>query len=154
LRFLAESFDGREDVICGFGSVRRLSGNCRNLNPSRSMLARWGIWRLGGRDFVRDIVAQFVADAAAVLASLTAAVASRDSKGFREQANALRSCAANVGAPNVYRMCLDGVILMRRKSPPPARSICKCSKPNSTAYVALTPMLQEGDGSGAGSEAT
>jgi hypothetical protein len=117
------------------------------------MLARWGIWRLGGRDFVRDIVAQFVADAAAVLASLTAAVASRDSKGFREQANALRSCAANVGAPNVYRMCLDGVILMRRKSPPPARSICKCSKPNSTAYVALTPMLQEGDGSGAGSEA-
>jgi two-component system sensor histidine kinase RpfC len=70
------------------------------------MLARWGIWRLGGRDFVRDIVAQFVADAAAVLASLTAAVASRDSKGFREQANALRSCAANVGAQNVYRMCL------------------------------------------------
>jgi two-component system, sensor histidine kinase RpfC len=65
-----------------------------------------GIWRLGGRDFVRDIVARFVADAAAVLASLTAAVASRDSKGFREQAHALRSCAANVGAQNVYRMCL------------------------------------------------
>jgi two-component system sensor histidine kinase RpfC len=67
------------------------------------MLARWGIWRLGGRDFVRDIVAQFVADAAAVLASQTAAVASRDSN---EQAHALRSCAANVGAQNVYRMCL------------------------------------------------
>jgi two-component system sensor histidine kinase RpfC len=62
--------------------------------------------KLGGRDFVRDIVAQFVADAAAVLASLTAAIAMRDSKTFREQAHALRSCAANVGAQNVYRMCL------------------------------------------------
>jgi two-component system sensor histidine kinase RpfC len=62
--------------------------------------------KLGGRDFVRDIVAQFVADAAGVLASLTAAIAMRDSKTFREQAHALRSCAANVGAQNVYRMCL------------------------------------------------
>jgi HPt (histidine-containing phosphotransfer) domain-containing protein len=61
---------------------------------------------LGGRDFVRDIVAQFVADAASVLASLSAAIASRDQKAFREQAHALRSCAANVGAQNVYRMCL------------------------------------------------
>jgi len=62
--------------------------------------------KLGGAEFVRDIVAQFVADAATVLASLAAAISERDAKAFREQAHALRSCAANVGAQNVYRMCL------------------------------------------------
>jgi HPt (histidine-containing phosphotransfer) domain-containing protein len=62
--------------------------------------------KLGGAEFVRDIVAQFVADAATVLASLAAAISARDTKAFREQAHALRSCAANVGAQNVYRMCL------------------------------------------------
>ncbi|GAC1329704.1 MAG: hypothetical protein NVSMB26_06250 [Beijerinckiaceae bacterium] len=62
--------------------------------------------KLGGSEFVRDIVAQFVGDAATVLVSLRAAVAERDPKTFREQAHALRSCAANVGAQNVYRMCL------------------------------------------------
>jgi two-component system sensor histidine kinase RpfC len=62
--------------------------------------------KLGGAEFVRDIVAQFVADAATVLAGLAAAVSARDTKAFREQAHALRSCAANVGAQNVYRMCL------------------------------------------------
>ncbi len=62
--------------------------------------------KLGGRDFVRDIVAQFVGDAAVVLANLSAAVSAHDMKAFREEAHALRSCAANVGAQNVYRMCL------------------------------------------------
>jgi two-component system sensor histidine kinase RpfC len=62
--------------------------------------------KLGGHDFVRDIVAQFVGDAAVVLANLSAAVSAHDMKAFREEAHALRSCAANVGAHNVYRMCL------------------------------------------------
>jgi two-component system sensor histidine kinase RpfC len=40
------------------------------------------------------------------LANLSAAVSAHDMKAFREEAHALRSCAANVGAHNVYRMCL------------------------------------------------
>jgi two-component system sensor histidine kinase RpfC len=62
---------------------------------------------LGGKDFVVEIVTQFVADAAGVLKKLTESVAQQDVEGFRDHAHALRSCAANVGAQAVYRMCLD-----------------------------------------------
>jgi len=62
---------------------------------------------LGGEEFVTEIVTQFVADAAGVLKSLAEAVAQQDVDGFRDHAHALRSCAANVGAQAVYKMCLD-----------------------------------------------
>jgi two-component system sensor histidine kinase RpfC len=110
--------------------------------------------KLGGRDFVRDIVAQFVADAAAVLASLTAAVTSRDPRIFREQAHALRSCAANVGAQNVYRMCLAWRDLDAHEI---AASGTKYMQMLEEEFArvrgALAPMLQQRDGSGPESEA-
>ena len=62
---------------------------------------------LGGADFVTEIVTQFVADAAGVLQQLAQSVAQQDVDGFRDHAHALRSCAANVGAQAVYKMCLD-----------------------------------------------
>jgi two-component system sensor histidine kinase RpfC len=62
---------------------------------------------LGGDAFVTEIITQFVADAAGVLRSLADAVAQQDVDGFRDHAHALRSCAANVGAQAVYKMCLD-----------------------------------------------
>ncbi len=62
---------------------------------------------LGGDEFVTEIITQFVADAAGVLKSLAEAVAQQDVDGFRDHAHALRSCAANVGAQAVYKMCLD-----------------------------------------------
>ncbi|MDB5642210.1 MAG: rpfC 1 [Hyphomicrobiales bacterium] len=62
---------------------------------------------LGGADFVTEIVTQFVADAAGVLQRLAESVAEQDVDGFRDHAHALRSCAANVGAQAVYKMCLD-----------------------------------------------
>ncbi len=62
---------------------------------------------LGGPDFVTEIVTQFVADAAGVLQNLAEAVTRQDVDGFRDHAHALRSCAANVGAQAVYKMCLD-----------------------------------------------
>jgi two-component system sensor histidine kinase RpfC len=62
---------------------------------------------LGGDEFVTEIITQFVADAAGVLKSLADAVAQQDVDGFRDHAHALRSCAANVGAQAVYKMCLD-----------------------------------------------
>lgn len=62
---------------------------------------------LGGDEFVEEIASQFVSDAASVLKSLSAAVAEQDVHGFRDHAHALRSCAANVGAQAVYKICLD-----------------------------------------------
>lgn len=61
---------------------------------------------LGGSAFVNDIVAQFVEDASSVLRTLHEAVQARDAAVFRDQAHALRSCAANVGANSVYATCL------------------------------------------------
>jgi HPt (histidine-containing phosphotransfer) domain-containing protein len=105
--------------------------------------------KLGGRDFVRDIVAQFVGDAAAVLASLTAAVTERDPKAFREQAHALRSCAANVGAQNVYRMCLAWRDLDAQEIAASGSQYMQMLEAEfERVRGALTPMLQQGEASG------
>jgi len=110
--------------------------------------------KLGGRDFVRDIVAQFVADAAAVLASLTAAISSRDPKAFREQAHALRSCAANVGAQNVYRMCLAWRDLDAQEIAASGTKYMQMLEEEfERVRGALAPMLQQRDGSGPESQA-
>ena len=102
--------------------------------------------KLGGGDFVRDIVAQFVADAAAVLGSLGAAVTSRDEKAFREQAHALRSCAANVGAQNVYRMCLAWRDLDAKEIAASGSEYMRMLEEEfERVRGALTPMLQQGD---------
>jgi HPt (histidine-containing phosphotransfer) domain-containing protein len=110
--------------------------------------------KLGGRDFVRDIVAQFVADAAAVLASLTAAVTERDPKVFREQAHALRSCAANVGAQNVYRMCLAWRDLDAQEIATSGSQYMQMLEAEfERVRGALTPMLQQGEDSAADNKA-
>ena len=62
---------------------------------------------LGGDDFVSEIVDQFLGDAASVLKNLHSAVAEGDVQKFRDEAHALRSCAANVGAQTVYKLCLE-----------------------------------------------
>lgn len=61
---------------------------------------------LGGRDFVRDIANQFVADGALALRSLAHSMQKGDASLFRDQAHALRSSAANVGARGIYVTCL------------------------------------------------
>lgn len=61
---------------------------------------------LGGQDFVQDLVDAFIADAAEVLRSLHEAVEAREPSVFREQAHALRSGAANIGARGMYEICL------------------------------------------------
>jgi two-component system sensor histidine kinase RpfC len=62
--------------------------------------------RLGGAAFVDDLVQQFLDDSRDVLRELAAAVEAGDAHAFREQAHALRSGAANIGARGVYEMCL------------------------------------------------
>jgi len=62
---------------------------------------------LGGPDFVRELSDQFMTDAAILLARLADAVAAQDEDAFRDEVHAMRSCAANIGARRVYRLCLD-----------------------------------------------
>ncbi|MPZ55501.1 MAG: response regulator [Rhizobiales bacterium] len=62
--------------------------------------------RIGGEDFVNDLVQQFLDDSIDVLCELADAVRSGDVDTFRERAHALRSGAANVGARGVYEKCL------------------------------------------------
>ncbi|GGE27231.1 hypothetical protein GCM10007276_00500 [Agaricicola taiwanensis] len=61
---------------------------------------------LGGPDFVAEVLNQFLEDAHGTLADLTAAQKAGDIIAFREQAHALRSSAANVGARHIFEMCL------------------------------------------------
>ncbi|GBD48196.1 ATP-binding protein [Methylopila sp. Yamaguchi] len=63
--------------------------------------------QLGGRAFVGDLVDEFLVDAEIVLQALRQAVEDRDTAAFREQAHALRSGAANIGARGMYELCLS-----------------------------------------------
>lgn len=74
--------------------------------PPVDVLTLDALEELGGKDFVDELAAQFIADAADTLNSLAEAAASGDLKAFREQLHALRSAAANVGARGIYEMCL------------------------------------------------
>jgi two-component system sensor histidine kinase RpfC len=62
--------------------------------------------KLGGKPFVDEIVSQFLNDARITLDALNEAVRQVDAPGFHDQAHALRSCAANVGARLIYEKCL------------------------------------------------
>ena len=70
------------------------------------MRALHDLANLGGEDFVDEIVSQFMEDAGSLLRTLRDAARARDARTFRDQAHALRSCAANVGASGVYSKCL------------------------------------------------
>lgn len=61
---------------------------------------------LGGKEFVDELAAQFLDDAADILRGLTEVTASGNVQAFREQVHALRSAAANIGARGIYEMCL------------------------------------------------
>jgi two-component system sensor histidine kinase RpfC len=61
---------------------------------------------VGGDAFVAELVAQFSADAAAILRELSTAAADQNVEAFRDRAHALRSGAANIGAYRVYDLCL------------------------------------------------
>jgi two-component system sensor histidine kinase RpfC len=62
--------------------------------------------RLGGRDFVAGLIAQFSNDTAELLSSLREAVADEDVQRFRDAAHALRGSAANLGALAIFKTCL------------------------------------------------
>jgi two-component system sensor histidine kinase RpfC len=61
---------------------------------------------LGGAAFVSDLVEGFLSDTDDVLRALRQATASGDVDTFRDQLHALRSGAANIGAQEIYALCL------------------------------------------------
>ncbi len=63
--------------------------------------------KLGGKEFVNDILDQYVSDAARMLRELSDAVAEEDLPKFQDRIHALRSCSANVGAKAIYELCLS-----------------------------------------------
>lgn len=60
---------------------------------------------LGGQDFVRQVVNEFMTDAEAIIAGLEAAASARDVHRFRADAHALCSCSANLGAAALRTLC-------------------------------------------------
>ncbi len=62
--------------------------------------------KLGGQSFVDEIITQFVADASRLLPELASSARMLDSALFRDNVHALRSCAGNVGAIALYKLCL------------------------------------------------
>jgi CheY-like chemotaxis protein len=56
-------------------------------------------------NFVRDLVARFVADSAALLETLRTATASADSERLREAAHALKGASRNMGAKPLSALC-------------------------------------------------
>jgi two-component system sensor histidine kinase RpfC len=75
-------------------------------NPAVELRALKDLEALGGADFVAGVVEEFIRDGAEVLEALTIAVEAADGQAFRDQAHALRSGAANIGAKGIYEMCL------------------------------------------------
>ncbi len=61
--------------------------------------------RLGGREFVTDLVEGFLEDAAETLHALEVAVAARNLTLFRANAHAVCSGAANIGARRINELC-------------------------------------------------
>lgn len=74
--------------------------------PSFDVNALRDLEKLGGEEFARDIARHFLDDAKGLLATIRDAAEAGDEAAFRDQAHALRSCAANVGARAIYEQCL------------------------------------------------
>ncbi len=61
---------------------------------------------LGGHAFLAELIKEFVHDAGELVTTLIEAAAEGNVRKFRDQAHALRSGAANIGAKGLYELCL------------------------------------------------
>lgn len=80
-----------------------------------------GLARLDAGDgFLAQVIDEFLDDAAGIVARIEAAAAAGDARAFRDEAHALRSSAAYLGATAVFELCLgwrdldDDALVMRR----------------------------------------
>jgi two-component system sensor histidine kinase RpfC len=61
--------------------------------------------RLGGEDFLHELIAQFIAEGAQIAENMVVAVEQGDHAAFRREAHAFESSAGNVGAVALARLC-------------------------------------------------
>jgi len=62
---------------------------------------------LGGKPFLTELIREFISDAGVLVQSIAEAAEAVDVRKFRDQAHALRSGAANIGAKGLYDLCLQ-----------------------------------------------
>ena len=62
---------------------------------------------LGGKPFLTELIREFISDAGVLVQSIAEAAEAVDVRKFRDQAHALRSGAANIGARGLYDLCLQ-----------------------------------------------
>ena len=62
---------------------------------------------LGGKPFLTELIREFISDAGVLVQSIADAAEAVDVRKFRDQAHALRSGAANIGAKGLYDLCLQ-----------------------------------------------
>jgi two-component system sensor histidine kinase RpfC len=60
---------------------------------------------LGGREFVAELLTDYLSDAANLIDAMSAAIDAGNSKSFRDGAHAFRSSAANIGADRLAELC-------------------------------------------------
>jgi two-component system sensor histidine kinase RpfC len=61
--------------------------------------------RLGGEDFLHELIGQFIAEGAQIAENMVVAVEQGDHAAFRREAHAFESSAGNVGAVALARLC-------------------------------------------------
>jgi two-component system, sensor histidine kinase RpfC len=71
--------------------------------------------KLGGDEFIESVVAQFISDASRLMPELSAAADAEDTSLFRDHIHAMRSCAGNVGAVGLYKLCLASQTMAPRE---------------------------------------
>jgi two-component system sensor histidine kinase RpfC len=62
--------------------------------------------QLGDKEFVRELAQLFADDASRTIQDIAAAIAEGDARTFQDSIHALRSSAANIGALEIFKMCL------------------------------------------------
>lgn len=71
--------------------------------------------KLGGEDFVKEVMSQFISEGVLTMFKVAQAVSEADSVEYGAQVHALRSSAANVGARRLYKLCLEWRELSREE---------------------------------------
>jgi two-component system, sensor histidine kinase RpfC len=75
------------------------------INPSINPQVIARLIDLAGPEFLSEVIDEYLVDSKLILERLRQAVAASDVLGFRSQAHAMRSGAANLGATELYDLC-------------------------------------------------
>jgi two-component system, sensor histidine kinase RpfC len=78
-----------------------------NVLPAIDLRVLGELEALGGKPFLAELIKEFINDAGILVQSIAAAAEAVDVRMFRDQAHALRSGAANIGAKGLYDLCLQ-----------------------------------------------